>query len=472
MLTVNSFPNLTELERISTLKKYQKLYDGEHFAVLGLHEMIKSQYVKEKDIIYLAHNLPAYISDFYGDFVAGDPEDMIIRGNTGNAEVDTFVDETVYENDLKEKVSDIGTQQSEFGYSVLLSYLNAQNIYRIVTVGQDQYFPQPDGSIIFATWKTITSTNGLSKTMYCLTQHYQLIGSDCVIERQAWECSENGVIKSSFDFSILASFVGQPDLKEREVLANLGDLPIRQIDNSQRSHYGFGKSDYADIIPQIAETNERATHIATQLLKNLDAKMQLPIGMFDEDGNVQKFESIGMEKGDVEAKYITNSNPLIAEAREHITQQIKTISLITAVPMFELLKSSMPERVESLRIQLFATARRTARKRAKITRALQDMFRIGFKMRGIAYDEDIEIEYSDVTPVDKLTQANVESIKVTSGLSSKRSAIMRLENVDIKDAEAELKQIQNEDQIAGIGQNPPTIEVPPVVPPKIDQNNA
>lgn len=459
MLQANSFPSPVELERIGTLKNYQKLYDGEHFAVLGLHEMIKAQYVKEKDIVYLAHNLPAYISDFYGDFVAGDPDQMTIRGNTGQTEVDDFVDTVVYENDLVEKVSDIGTQQSEFGFSVLLGWLDSTGSYRISCVGQDQYFPQSDGSVVFATWKTVVTNNGLSKTTYCLTQHYRLEGDDCVIERQAWECDGQGVIAKPFDFKILASYVGQSEMQESEKLTGLGDLPIRQIDNSQRTRWGFGKSDYADIMPQLAETNERSTHIATQLLKNLDAKMQLPASMFNEDGKVEKFEAIGIEsKDEPDAKYIINSNPLIAEAREHITSQVKTISLITAVPMWELLKSAMPERVESLRIQLFATSRRTARKRARIKRALNDMFRIGFKLKGINYDEDIEIAFSDVMPVDELSQANTESIKVTSGLTSKRSAIMRLENVDIEEAEAELKQIALEDKIAGVGQTPPVID--------------
>lgn len=313
MLQANSFPTTTELERIGTLKNYQKLYDGEHFAVLGLHEMIKAQYVKEKDIIYLAHNLPAYISDFYGDFVAGDPQEMIIRGNTGNAEVDSFVDEVVYENDLKEKVSDIGTAQSEFGFAVLLGWVDSTGIYRISPIGQDQYFPQSDGSVIFATWKKVSTSNGLSSTTYCLTQHYRLENDDCIIERQAWECDDKGAISKPFDFKVMASYVGQPYLQENEKLVALGDLPIRQIDNTQRTKYGFGKSDYHDIIPQIAETNERSTHIATQLLKNLDAKMQLPASMFNEDGKVEKFEAIGIEsKDEPDAKYIINSNPLIA----------------------------------------------------------------------------------------------------------------------------------------------------------------
>lgn len=457
MLKAQTFPNATEKERITTLKKFQRLYDGEHFPVLGLHNIIKSQYENEKDIVYLAHNLPAYISDFYGDFVAGDVDQMIIRGNTGNAEVDKFIDEVVFENDLKEKISDIGAEQSEFGFVPLLGWLDTSGVYHISPVAQDQYFPQGDGSVVFATYREVYT--GLEKITYCLTQHYQLIGNDCVIERQAWEADQTGTLQKPADFAFLTNLIGRPFLTEREVIKDLADLPIRQVDNTRVTRYGFGKSDYWDIVPQLAETNERATHIATQLLKNLDAKMQLPASMFDEEGNVEKFEAISIEsKEEPEAKYVINANPLIADAREHITQQIKTISLITAVPMWELLKTAMPERVESMRIQMFATMRRTSRKRARIQRAINDMFRIGFKMKGIKHEEDIEISFSDVLPVDELTQATVEETKTRSGLSSRRSAIMRLENMDIDEAEEEMKQIASEEKIAGIGDNPPVLD--------------
>lgn len=90
------------------------------------------------------------------------------------------------------------------------------------------------------------------------------------------------------------------------------------------------------------------------------------------------------------------------------------------------------------------------------------MFRIGAKMTSQSealQNEDINMDFSDVLPTDETEQATVESTKVTSGLSSKKRAMMRLENYSEEEADEELKQIRAEDQIAGIGdqRNAPTI---------------
>lgn len=460
-IQLNKFPNPVELERISTLRKYQKLYDGEQYSVLGLHDIIKKQYEKEKDIVYLANPIPARVADFYGDFVAGDTGKMIIKAGSDNKEVNDFVDETVYENDLKEKVNDYGTVQSEFGFVALLGWINEDELYIIEEIPQDQYFPQEDGSIIIATYKKDPSTSPFDKNLLLYTKKYSIKNEDCIIERAAWRTDERGVVKESYSLESMAKILGVESIEPITIFQGVNDIPIRQVDNTNKNKWGFGKSDFADSIPQLSEINERMTHISTALLQTLDAKMQLPSNMFDEEGKVKIFDSVAMESKDSpEAKYITNDNPLLAEAREHIITQTKMISFATAVPMFELLKTSMPERVESLKIQLFQALRKTEKKRAKIKRALNDLFRVGFKLKGIEFDGDIDIIFSNVLPVDEQIQADTESVKVTSGLTSRKSAIMRLEGVTEKEADEELKRIQEEDKMSGVldVKNPPTFQ--------------
>jgi hypothetical protein len=219
-----------------------------------------------------------------------------------------------------------------------------------------------------------------------------------------------------------------------------GELPFRKVSNGKND-----KSDYADIIPQMAEINERVTQNSTQFLKNMDAKLQLPKGMADEEGKVQPFDYILMEtKETPSASYITNANPLMADAREHIMHELKIIELATGVPMWALTKGSQPDRVETLRIQMFQAIRKTERKRAKLKRAIQDMFRIIFKLEGKEMKDDISIKFSDVLPTDETEATNIETSKVGSGLSSKRSAIMRLEGISVEEAEEELELIRAE----------------------------
>jgi len=114
-------------------------------------------------------------------------------------------------------------------------------------------------------------------------------------------------------------------------------IPIIQVDNGRPMSSGYGKSDYNDILPQLAELNERATHISTQLLKNLDAKMQIPKTdeTVNEDGTLKQWDTLVVDgKDSAEAKYILNTNPLIESTERHIELQLKMISFFSSVPMF------------------------------------------------------------------------------------------------------------------------------------------
>lgn len=444
------FPNKEELARVNTLKKYQDLYDLKHLDVFGVHSIIKNQYKKESDLVYLAHSIPSRISEFYGEFVQGDTARMVI-----DSSIDTlkeYVKKTVYENDLKEMIFDIACDQSEFGYAVLYGFKDSDGVFKIQLIGQDQYFPQADGSVILATYKR--NPKDITQIQWILyTQTLWLEGEDVHIKREAWSTDEKGVAIQAYSFDALRAILNDPNLKEEEILQGVGDLPIKQIDNGKRNRWGFGKSDYADILSQLSEINERASHISCALLKNLDSKLVIPRTALDEKGQLRYAETYVLDsKDDPKPEYISNSNPFFGEARAHIESETKWISWITAVPMFELLKSSMPERVESLRIQLFAATRKTTTKRAKLRRALNDLLRIGARMNGLEVTDDFIINFSDVLPVDEYVMAQTEQLKVQTGLSSKRASMKRIENYNDEQADAELALIDEESKISGLGE--------------------
>jgi len=454
------FPNDVELKRIQTLRKYEKLHDNDQESVLLLHRIIKDQFKSAIDIPYLAHAIPSRVSEFYSDFVQGEADRLRIEILNGEqAEVD-FLNETIDENDLNEAIADYAYNQSEYGFEVLLGYVKDNKFY-IQTVPKDQYFPQADGSVIFATYFTDPHDSApvvkdRKKILY--TQQYRQDGTNVVIERKLWEVDTYG--KASEELTLAYAGITAP---EEEKIENLNRLPIVQIDNGRKTSWGFGKSDYADILPQLAEVNERRTHISTQLLKNLDAKLQLPKleVLKDEKGDLKPFDYFMPEsKDDAEAKYITNGNPLLENTEIHIESQLKMISFTTCVPMFEILKGSMPERVESLRIQLFGAVRKTDKKRAQIIKGLRNILYIGFEMiNSKEITGRINIKFSDVLPTDPLQDTQIETEQINAGVSSKKSAIKRLHNYTDEEAEAELEEIRNENIASGAvnPNNPPTL---------------
>jgi len=464
------FPTAVEIERISTLKKYASLYEGRQFSVFGLHNFIKRQYKNESDLVYLANPIPARVSDFYGDFVVGDLDRIVIQASKdASDEAKKFVEDAVVFNDIVEMVVDMATEQSEFGFVPLTAWIDEASNFNIQRIPQDQYFPQPDGSVIVATFAHDPDAPESNELFVLIVWYYLDIETqeNVIIARTAWKTDGTGVIQDSISLEKMAEILGRTQpLVEMETIKGLGELNIIQIDNTKKSSWGFGKSDYADVFPQLAEVNERMTHVSTQLLKNLDAKLVLPAEMFDEDGNVRNFDTIGLKNSDgVDPHYLTNNNALLEDTREHIMLQLQLITVGTAVPMFALVKSDRPERVESLRISLFGATRKASTKRARIVEGLNDIFRIGFKMAGIEHDGELEVMFTDVMPVDEAERVDAEAEKVRSGLSSKRSSIMRLEGIDEQEAEAEMVQIASEERVAGIDiTNPPQL---PVVPPAL-----
>lgn len=158
MLKANSFPSATERETITTLGKYGKLYDNDSMNVLLLHELIKKQYKKVSDLVYISHALPAYITDFFADFVSGDTDDIQIVLDPADKAHQSKLEDQIFNNDLKEKINDWATSQSEFGFVALYAYIDDEGDVEYECVPNDQYFPQADGSVVIATYRKTLPT--------------------------------------------------------------------------------------------------------------------------------------------------------------------------------------------------------------------------------------------------------------------------------------------------------------------------
>ncbi len=464
-IKINAFPSDIEILRMQTLRKYELINNNEQSSVLLLHEIIKKQFKTVTEIPYLSHAVPSRISEFYQDFVQGDSEKLSISISSEDKKEVEFINTVIDENDLREAIGDYAYNQSEYGFEVLLGYIKDSKFY-IQIVPKDQYFPQKDGDVIFASYlydpREDASKPDKDKKKILYTQHYKKSGDNVVIQRKLWNVNDRGKVQSEIPLNVLADAMGE-ELREEETLNGLGSFPIQQIDNGKVTEWGFGKSDYADIMPQLTEVNERRTHISVVLLKNLDSKIQLPESeaLKNEDGTLKSFDYIFSNSEDKDVtRYISNSNVLIEDTEKHVESQFKMISWLTAVPMFELLKSSMPERVESLRIQLFSAERKAKRKRAKITKGLRNLIYTGYKM---LYSKEmngtINIKYGDVLPNDKAVDTSTEVEMVTNGLSSKKSSIMRINGYTEQEAQSEIEEITKEEIASGAldTNNKPTI---------------
>ena len=446
------FPSEAEIERLTLTQKYNNLYENKQYEVLGLHDLIKKQFKNLSQLVYVAHAIPSKVSEFYADFVQGDVRDMKIETTGENKDEQKKIDDAVDYNDLREMVYDIAVEQSSIGFVPLLVRIEDGHIV-IDQIPQDQYFPQKDGSVIFASYVQKPDAKDLKRDIWLYAQHYLLRHGKAVIERSLWEVADNGqkgaqVSLAAYDATLL-----------QEEKLDIDVLPVVQIDNSRKKRGQYGRSDYADILPQLSEINERTTHVAIQLLKNLDAKMAVPdeSGVINkETGEAKQFEFLAMTKESVVPQYIINANPLIEATYTHVERQARYISWFTSVPMDQLISNAaQPERVESLRIRLYSAVRKSDSKRANIRKGLDWALRIGLMLLGFKTPDKIRIEFGDVLPKEPLVDAQVEDIKVRDGLSSRRSSIKRLEGLEDDEVDQEMQAIQQEETVAGINKNNP-----------------
>lgn len=441
----HNFPTADDKVRLTEIKKLSLLLDNDAYPVFGLSKWVLKHFSDTNDILYLAHSIPDKIADFFGDFVQGDVDGMIIESSdkVQNDKVLEYVDY----NDLKSMIYDIAYDQSGYGYSVLLGRKDENDNFIIDRIPQDQVFIAPDKSIIFGSY--IIKPNSVDgKDMWLYTQRYFLKDNTARVERKLYNTDPEGITSDEVS---LASY---DDTLLPEENLEIDELPIAIVHNSRRKKKEFAKSDLIDVLPQIDEINERSTQKAIQFTKNLDAKLVLPKTMEDDDGNVQPFDFVTTEKEDVEPKYLTNANPLLTDISTHCDKELAYISWITSVPIFELTGSGVPERVESLRIKLFQAVRKTNSKRAEVRKGIETMLRVALKFDKAGEIAPFKISFSEVLPTDPLVDVQVEALKLTSGVSSKKESIKRLENVDDETALAEIRAIEQENKIAGIGDKP------------------
>ena len=441
MITKN-FPTADDKMRLAEIKKLSLLLDNDQYPVFGLSKWVMKHFQETNDVLYLSHSIPDKIADFFGDFVQGDIDAMIIESSDESQK--EAVEKVVYWNDLKSMIYDIAYEQSGYGYSVLLGRKDDEGNFVIDKIPQDQTFLASDGSVVFGSY--IIKPNSVDgKDMWLYTQRYFMKDKIANVERKLYDTDLEGIATEEVGLALY-----DETLKPNENL-EIDELPIAIVQNSRRKKKGFAKSDLVDVLPQIDEINERGTQEAIQFLKNLDAKLVLPTSMEDDDGKIPPFEFVTTEKEDVEPKYLINTNPMMTEIRNHCDKELSYISWITSVPIFELLSGGIPERVESLRIKLFQAVRKTNSKRAEVKKGIETMLRVALKFEKVTEIKPFKISFSEVLPSDPLVDVQVEALKLTSGISSKKSAIKRIENIDDDTADAELALIEQENKIAGIG---------------------
>lgn len=448
----NKFPNKQQRVRLETNQRNLRLYDGRHYKVFGIKDYFVDDTRKERKL-YIATNLPALITEYFADLIMGQGAMFFIEGEKESEALSKIVrgnklNDTLYQESL---------DQSTFGYGVLRvrSDVNDPTKPIIELVQTDSYYPEYDfrdttqpSRVTLASF--IKDPRGEQKRGLIYKTIYEKDGEKITLRFELRFLNSDSTQGEEVDPVKYSQYF--PELTEEPLtIEGTTRIPVWQIDNTRRAGDPFGKSDYKDIEPQLEEVNNRVTHISIQLIKHMNARMAVPPSTLP-DGKkdkikVKDIDLIEVAKEDHMPAYITNSNPLIEECFKFIDMEIQQALGIAKVPpeMVRPESSSGNDKVEAMRLRLFPSLRKVARKRLAFESVLQEALTFALSIAGVETENEIRIVWDDVLPVDMvaLTLQMVE--RSTAGLVSKRTAISTLDDLTDEQADQELERIRQEE---------------------------
>lgn len=468
------FPSKEDFIRLKNLKKYKDLYDGEHYKVFGIKDYFVDLKDKERKL-YITTNITALISEYFADLVVGDEVSFI----STEKDQQELLDGIIERNNIKVNIFESAITQSTFGFVPMRVRKDEEGNAVIEEVPVDQYFPEFSSSIgqemnavVLASFIKITDKITGKENDRLLKQIYEIDRNDVVTFKfELWSVDSKKVQKERVPLSEY-----DPDLSENPIIIEeINELPIVQINNIKSSGQLFGKSDYKDIQPLVQEHNDRVTHISVQLIKHMNARLSVPQGTLDDKGELRAAEVDMFEvgEGDTKPEYVTNNNPLIDKGFEQILQLLRRISAISKVPtdVLGIEPKGGVEKVEAMRLRLFNTTRKVARKRLYIEGRLKGILKMALQLEGIKDPADISIEWGDPLPEDELTKTTIAIDQIQGGVKSKRKAIKELQELTDEELDAELAEIEegNKETVPEFA----TRTLPTLTPEQInEQNNA
>jgi hypothetical protein len=441
-----SFPSDKDIQRIKESEEYKKLFDGLHDLVFNISDFFQKD-LEKKRTLYVAMNLPAFISEYYADMIVGSG----VFFDVEDKDIQEKINEFVKRNGLDVLLYEASLAQSEYGYVPIRLRIENKEVI-IEQIPNDQYFPDWSNDIkpvlngvTLASYVEIG--NGDEGEMFLYKEIYTKENNDKVyLEYQLWSVDSDGKQKTQVSTSKFNA-----DLPEGKQLTLFTEYPIYQINNIKTSDDNFGRSDYYNIYPQLKSINETITQIHIELRKNLYSRIAVPQGTLNDNGEIRASEADIFEVGvgDKMPQYIQKSNPLIEEAFREIEFFVRSIASMTKIPVeaFGIEGKGGVEKVEAMRLRLFNTEKKVQRKRVYFEKQLEDMLSVALAVEGTK-GASVNITWDDILPVSELELTELLAMQVSSKLKSKRKAIKELQGLDDDLLDAEIEEINNEQTVS------------------------
>ncbi len=432
--------------RFKEYRVYEQLYLGQHFSAFSIKsEDFKDHYARLR---YVVCNFAGLTSKVIADMLFGEPMRFIDEKNQD------FINALVFEKNLDTLFYEHSIANSYFGDNLFKIRIQDDEIFI-----EDQppflYLPELDPSNVRAKPKAINLAWVIDKgdDSYLIVERH----APPKITTAVGQILKKGETIKEITVEVANEILGTNF--QAEVDTKINRFLIKHVPNPKpRGH--FGVSDYVDLKELLFALNNRMTKTDNILDKHSDPILAVPGDILDEEGKIRKEAFNMFEIGEDGAKpeYIVwNAN--LDTAMKQIDKLVEFLFMFSETSPDVLgLGQGQAESGRALKMRLLRTIAKRNRKKLYYDREIKDVIftaELLVANGGYKISEDFknvkpknpkppETKWQDGIVNDEVERTEIAIQQVDGGLLSKKRAIMDLHDVQEKEADEILKEIEDE----------------------------
>lgn len=442
MLRFEEFPPAgDDAQRLADYGRFELLLDGRHETAFS--DRSAKIPPGKKSITYIVANFAGLVSKVCADLLFGEAVEIVV--GEPETPIQQRLDEIVRRNQLQTMLWESACGNSARGDAVVKVWRAEDGLARIREMGVGGYFVERDPDDVREVLsEALAWKREVGDRCYLRVQHH-MPGQ---VVNELFELSELGD-KVERAVSLAALYKNPPpEVEETGIDRSL----LFHIPNLRIGSRYFGWSDYQDLETLLDEGNNRLSKIASYLDRHAEPKLVVPPGVTDPKGRARASSLSVIEMDDAELakvlpRYVTWDGKLEAafDELDRILELLHKVSEI-APAAFGMDKSGAPDSGKALKLRFIRTLAKVSRKRNYYDAAIRGMLATALQLEGetAVTPDDIKISWKDGLPQDYSEAVTDETTRFREGLTSARSAVMRLDGVGQAEAEEELDRIHEE----------------------------
>lgn len=442
------WPPPSEKERLQRYQQNKLLFEGKHELVF--RDWIRLLRDDQKATLELVLNWHRRLSTLWADLLLGEPP-KITAGERGTPEQQT-VDRLINDNQLFNAAYEVALDTSRYATGLFKVRYDGKGIIEA---------QQP------AVWYPVVAPDNVKDIQaHVLAWTYEIDDAEYLKA----EIHERGKITTVEH--ILANGTIAGEISREEVETGIDDFLVVPVNNLLTSDRVTGLDDYSDLDTIIQELEVRLAQISRILDKHSDPNMYGPESALEQNPHTGewsikgggKFFPVGQEEKP--PGYVTWDGQLDAAFKQIdlLLEQLYILSE-TSPAAFGQLKSGLAESGSALRRLMMAPLAKTNRIRLRFDPALRKVLLLAAEleasqgMSGAIKLEEVHIDWQDGLPDDDMEVTQIEVMRYGAGLTSRESALRRLDDLEGDALHEEIERIRAEQE--GARAEPPRIMLPP-----------